>query len=107
MISEVTNSNISVQWGEVHCIHRNGDITGYSVRYGVVDSDDDPQIIRISNDTREVTITGLMASTLYYIEVAAVHNELIGPYSSALNEFTDGMYVAFKDFLFYNHYYYS
>ena len=56
----------------------------------MIDSDDDPQTIHISNDTREVTITGLMPSALYYIEVAAVHNELIGPYSSALAQFTEG-----------------
>jgi len=29
------SSSITVQWGAVDCIHRNGDITGYSVQYGV------------------------------------------------------------------------
>ena len=32
--SDVTSSNITVQWGPVDCIHRNGDITGYSVCMG-------------------------------------------------------------------------
>ena len=32
-IIEVTSSSITVQWEMVPCIHRNGDITGYSVRY--------------------------------------------------------------------------
>ena len=33
--SGVTSFNITVQWGEVDCIYHNGDITGYSVQYGV------------------------------------------------------------------------
>ena len=37
-VSDVTPSSITVQWGPVDCIHRNGDITGYSVQYGNVES---------------------------------------------------------------------
>ena len=33
-VSEVTSSSITVQWGPVDCIHRNGNITGYSMQYG-------------------------------------------------------------------------
>ena len=31
--SNVTNSSIIVKWGPVLCIHRNGNITGYTVQY--------------------------------------------------------------------------
>ena len=33
-----TSTVISVQWMSVPCIHQNGQITGYSVTYGVVGS---------------------------------------------------------------------
>ena len=38
-VSEDTSSSITVQWGAVDCIHHNGDITGYSVLYGVQGSE--------------------------------------------------------------------
>ena len=76
--SGVTSSNITVQWGAVDCIHHNGDITGYSVRYRVQGSG--------STQTRnvsitEATISSLMPSTTYSIEVAAVNSAGIGVYS--------------------------
>ena len=76
--SGVTSSSITVQWGEVDCIHHNGDITGYSVRYGVQGSG--------STQTRnvsitEATISSLLPSTTYSIEVAAVNSAGIGNYS--------------------------
>ena len=38
MMSSVTSSSITVQWGRVSCIDRNSEITGYTVRYGQTDS---------------------------------------------------------------------
>ena len=74
----VTSSSITVQWGAVDCIHHNGDITGYSVQYGAQGSG--------STQTRDVSITeatisSLMPSTTYSIQVAAVNSAGIGVYS--------------------------
>ena len=80
-VSEVTSSNITVQWGAVPCIHRNGDITGYSVQYGVEGSES-TQTMTVSGAS--VNITGLVESTTYTIEVAAVNNVGIGVYSEPL-----------------------
>ena len=44
--------------------------------------------------TTQTTITGLNPSTTYSIQVAAVNNQLIGTYSSAENELTEGVYVT-------------
>ena len=76
--SGVTSSAITVQWGEVNCTDRNGNITGYSVQYGVQGSG--------STQTRDVsgteaTISSLMPSTNYSIQVAAVNSAGIGVYS--------------------------
>ena len=86
-VSEVTPSSITVQWGPVDCIHRNGDITGYSVQYGEVGSGS-TQTISVSEGT-ETTIVGLSSSTEYSIQVAAVNSAGTGPYSDAITAETE------------------
>ena len=87
-VSEVTTSSITVQWGPVDCIHRNGDITGYSVRYG-------SETVSVSGDSSGgmYVISGLMPSTTYSIEVAAETSVGTGPYSTAINQLTDGKMI--------------
>ena len=82
--------SIIVFWGEVDCIDRNGNITGYSVRYTGGGS---TQLVNISGDSSGgmYDITNLDPSTNYSIGVAAMNGELIGPYSSAVNQLTEGM----------------
>ena len=83
--SDVTSSSITVQWGTVNCIQRNGDITGYSVRYGV-QGDGSTQTVSVSGgDTTETTISGLDSSTNYAIEVVAVNSIDIGTYSNPVH----------------------
>jgi chitodextrinase len=80
-VSQVTHSSITVQWGAVDCIHRNGNISGYSVWY---EENGNSQTISIAGGSMsEVTIPGLIYSTEYSIKVAAVGTEGgIGVYSS-------------------------
>ena len=82
-VSEVTSSSITVQWGAVNCIHRNGDITGYSVQYGVQGSGTQTGSVSGGGAT-QTTISGLMASTTYTIEVAAVNSAGTGVYSTPI-----------------------
>ena len=89
-VSEVTSSSITVQWGAMDCIHRNGDITGYSVRYGVRGSGS-TQLESVSGGGAiETIITGLTRSTTYSIEVAAVNIAGTGVFSSVVIAETDG-----------------
>ena len=76
-----TSTAISVQWGSVPCIHQNGQITSYSVRYGVVGS----------GNTQTMSVTGNVAmiseletSTNYSVEVAAVNSAGVGEYSDPI-----------------------
>ena len=83
----MTSSSITVQWGAVNCIHHNGDITGYSVRYGVQGSDEGDRTVEMSSgDSRGgmYQISGLSAATVYTIEVAAVNSAGTGVFSNAL-----------------------
>ena len=66
------------------CIHRNGDITGYLVRYGVQGSGNTRSVRVSGGTTTKATISGLSATTPYTIEVAAVNSVGIGTYSSLM-----------------------
>ena len=75
----LNSTAITVQWGPVDCIHRNGDITGYSVQYG-------SETVSVSGDSSGgmYVISGLMPSTTYSIQVAAETSNGTGPYSAAI-----------------------
>ena len=88
--SDVTSSSMTVQWEPVDCIHHNGDITGYSVQYGVQGSGTTQTMSVTGGDTTEATISGLMSSTTYSIEVAAVNTINTGEYSDPLSAITEG-----------------
>ena len=88
--SSVTNSSITVHWGTVECIHRNGEITGYSLQYGV-HGNEITQTMKILGDvTNSTTILGLNFATNYSIEVAAVNRAGIGVFSAPLIVTTQG-----------------
>ena len=76
--TSATPTTITVQWGPVDCIHRNGDITGYSV---CVMSNEVLKNISTSGDTRNATISALRPFTEYNISVAAVNSVGTGVYS--------------------------
>ena len=78
------SSSITVQWGAVDCIHRNGDITGYSVRYGVQGSGSTQTESVSGGATTEATISGLTPSTSYVVDIAAVNSAGTGVYSESL-----------------------
>ena len=80
-VSEVKSSTITVQWGAVDCIHHNGVITGYSVQYGVQGSGSTQTMNVSGGGVTEATISSLMPSTTYSIQVAAVNSAGVGVYS--------------------------
>ena len=86
-----TSVTITVQWGMVPCIHRNGEITGYSVQYGEMGSESTQTVSVSGADVNETTISSLLPSTNYSIEVAAVNNASTGPYSDPITVETEGM----------------
>ena len=67
--------SITLQWETVPCEHRNGDITGYSVKYGVMGSlgNEYKTVMNITGaGVTEATIFNLMLSTNYSIQIAVV-----------------------------------
>ena len=89
-----TSSSITVQWEPVDCIHRNGDITGYSVQYGVV-GNGGPQSVSVSGGgTTELNVSGLNPASNYSIEVVAVNIAGTGMYSTPLFVLTEGIHTV-------------
>ena len=71
----VTPNSFTVQWGRVPCIHRNGDITGYSVLVrgnGSMDVN--------GPDVLTTDISGLVSDTMYLVQVAGVNGQGTGVY---------------------------
>ena len=90
IVEETSSSTITVVWGEVPCVHQNGAITRYSVQYGVEGSGS-TQMLTVNGATvNEATISGLMSSTNYSIQVAAVNSAGTGEYSDPITAMTDG-----------------
>ena len=88
LISDKNPFTITINWRPVKCIHRNGDITGYSVRYGI-QGNGSMQTVNVSGgDSTNTSISELKSSTIYSIEVAAVNSAGIGMYSNPLKNIT-------------------
>ena len=76
----VTANSITVQWGEVPCMDRNGEITGYRVNAtlsGMVVATENVN----DGSAREGTVSGLTPSTDYLVLVTAVNSVGTGPFS--------------------------
>ena len=86
----MTNSSITIQWGPVVCIHRNGKITDYIVQYGVYENAATQNMSISGGATNRTTISGLNFATNYSIEVAAVNRAGIGVFSAPLIVTTQG-----------------
>lgn len=79
MTLSATASNITVQWNEVECIHRNGNITGYTISYTNTQNE-----TVTGSEALSVVLTDLLPSTSYTVKVAAINSVGIGIYSEAM-----------------------
>ena len=80
--------SITIQWGEVPCLDRNGEITGY-----IVEARINGTLIRtvnVNGDAREATVSGLTPSTEYTVSLQPVNSAGSGPIRSIAIE-TPGM----------------
>ena len=73
-------TSITIEWSELDCTDRNGDITGYRVRYGPTSTPSQRQIANIRE--RMFTVDREYITLSYNFEVAAVNVDGTGPYST-------------------------
>ena len=74
----VTPNSATVQWGEVPCPQRNGEITDYTVT-ATNSGGTEEGTASVDIDARQATISGLTPSTQYTVSVAAVNSAGTGP----------------------------
>ena len=94
----VTSSTITVHWEQVDCKHQNGLIIGYFVRYGPPGSLNTTLSIS-GGSVHTITISNLMVSTIYEIEVAAVNSVGIGEFSLVISAETKPCECSFAKLL--------
>ena len=85
-VSVESSTAINVQWGPVDpCIHKNGAITGYSVRYGEVGASEGERNVKMATeDQMTILLCGLTKETVYTVEVAAETSAGTGVYSDPI-----------------------
>ena len=82
-LSVISSSSIKVTWGRPNCRDRNGEITGYLVKYGEKGSGEKDRTIKMVSRVA-TPISGLTKETVYTFEVAAVTSAGTGVYSHPL-----------------------
>ena len=80
----VTANSITVQWEEVPCLHRNGEITGYTVVARTSGEDDITEFV--NGNARSATVSGLEPSTQYTVLVGATNGAGTGQPPSIIVE---------------------
>ncbi len=79
-------TTITIEWNEVECADRNGDITSYGIRYGPSSTQSLNRSVETISDpnNRTFSIDDLTIHTNYSFEVAASNRHDIGPYSTVI-----------------------
>ena len=81
-VTPVNSTTVTVSWSEVQCFNGSGAVTQYFVQYqsmcgGAVLN------VTTNGPVHETTVFGLTPNaSLYTFRVAAVHNEITGPFSN-------------------------
>ena len=80
-LGPVTANSVTLQWGAVPCLHRNGEITGYTVIARNSDGIAE-RSANINAAARQAVISGLTPSTQYTLSLAAVNGAGVGPFTT-------------------------
>ena len=85
---EVINSTaVRLSWEEVNCTQRNGTITGHIVQY-YIEGGEAVFTVNVPQGISSIVISNLTESSFYYIRIAAINDNGMGPYSEALGFYT-------------------
>ena len=85
---EVINPTaIRLSWEEVNCSQRNGIIIGYIVQY-YIEGGEPVLTVNVPQGINSIVISNLRESSFYYIRIAAINDNGMGPYSEVLGFYT-------------------
>ena len=80
-----TSTSITLTWDRLSCEERNGEITGYSIQYGITSFTATDTVTGTSPSDRTFTASELLPLTTYRFRIRAVNNGgLVGPYSDTV-----------------------
>ena len=79
---------MTIQWEELVCIERNGEISGYVIQYGEIsNTESNEEVIPGTGDEGGVyTITGLTPVSYYIIGIAAFSENGTGSFAQIIVE---------------------
>ena len=78
--SDVTLTSITVQWSELPCSDRNGEITGYTVEYSSTTPPPHTNTVTVSGSSNtRLVVGGLLPRTGYTFSVGAQGTDLTRP----------------------------
>ena len=95
-LTDLTSTSVSFQWGSVDCIHRNGQITGYSITYNIQGSSGSTSVLVTVNspsDGGTYTIIALEPSEMYDVQIAAQNTIGTALNTSGFTILTHGRYT--------------
>ena len=101
-LTDLTPTSVSFQWGSVDCIHRNGQITGYSINYNRQGSSGSTSVLVTVNspsDGGAYTIIALEPSEMYDVEIAAQNTIGTALNTSGFTILTHGRYTDRNSFV--------
>ncbi|CAI8015236.1 Netrin receptor DCC, partial [Geodia barretti] len=84
-LSVVSSTSINVRWGPMDCRQWNGEITGYTVRYGEEGGDQSHRFLSGDSSGGMITLSTLTKQTVYTVEVVARTSGGTGVYSQPQN----------------------
>ena len=87
MTYTVTSTSVNINWRQIDCIERNGEITSYTVVFQEQGGAVIPGEANVMD--RTFTASGLTPHTNYIFRVAGVNSNGTGPYSNDISILTD------------------
>ena len=91
-VVSISAFSVSLEWGHVPCLHRNGQITGYVLQY--LGNGRNETLSIESTQNRNATIANLTTLTNYSIKIAAITSARVGVYSDSLTTETGGIIIV-------------
>uniref|UniRef100_A0A913HHW6 Neogenin n=1 Tax=Strongyloides stercoralis TaxID=6248 RepID=A0A913HHW6_STRER len=77
--------SLLISWDGPKENERNGDITGYSIKYKAKKRNSKLKSVFVKNDVQKFELTRLEGGTQYSIRIAAINSNGTGPYSEAIH----------------------
>uniref|UniRef100_A0A0N5BT57 Down syndrome cell adhesion molecule-like protein Dscam2 n=1 Tax=Strongyloides papillosus TaxID=174720 RepID=A0A0N5BT57_STREA len=84
-VTEKMPDSFSLSWSGPREDERNGEITGYNIKYKAKKKGSKLKTVHVKGDVQKFQLSRLEGGTQYSIRIAAINSNGTGPYSEAIN----------------------